>query len=45
LYLYKKIVAKMARIIPAAAIKLPVRAVEGFDNIFKPMINVTEAIR
>jgi hypothetical protein len=38
-------VAAMATIIPAAAIRLPARAVDGFDNIFKPMIYVTEAIR
>jgi hypothetical protein len=35
---YKKIVAAIAITIPAAAIRLPARAVEGFDNIFKPMI-------
>ena len=34
----------MAMIIPAAAIKFPLLAVEGLDNIFNPRIKVTEAI-
>jgi hypothetical protein len=36
-------VPKMARVIPAAAIKFPFLAVSGYDNIFNPTINVTEA--
>ena len=38
-------VAKMAKPIPKAAIKLPLRAVAGLPKNFKPSINVTEAIR
>jgi len=38
-------VAKMAMLIPAAATKFPLRALAGLDNIFKPTINVTLAIR
>ena len=35
----------MAIVIPAAATKFPLRADAGLDNIFKPSINVTEAMR
>ena len=35
----------MAIVIPTAATKFPLRAVAGLDNIFKPSINVTEAIK
>jgi hypothetical protein len=35
----------MAIIIPAAAIKFPLRAVSGLDNILRPSIKVTEAMR
>jgi hypothetical protein len=38
-------VPKMASVIPAAAIKFPLLAVSGCDNIFNPIINVTEAIK
>ena len=43
--LYKKIVPAMATVMPAAAIRLPLRAVAGFDNIFKPIMNVTAPTR
>ena len=35
----------MATPIPAAAIRFPLRADSGRDNIFKPMIKVTDATR
>jgi hypothetical protein len=40
-----KIVPKTASAIPAAAIRFPLLAVSGCDNIFKPRMNVTDAIR
>jgi hypothetical protein len=36
-------VPRMARLIPSSYRFL--RAVSGFDNIFKPRINVTDAMR
>jgi hypothetical protein len=43
--LYKKIVPIIAIVIPAAATRFPLLAVAGLDNIFSPIINVTEPMR
>jgi hypothetical protein len=38
-------VPKMAITIPNAAIKFPLRALAGLPSIFKPRINVVDAMR
>ena len=38
-------VPKIARVIPAAPSKFPLRADLGFPIIFNPMINVTDPIK
>ena len=45
LVVYKKIVPKIAIVIPAAAIRFPFLAETGLDNIFNPRINVTDPMR
>jgi hypothetical protein len=38
-------VHSMANVIPDAAARLPLRAVSGCDNIFKPKMKETDAMR
>ena len=44
-YLYKNIVARIAKTIPPAATRFPLRALSGCDSILSPKIKVMEPMR